>query len=130
MPDQKKRVAMRAVNEVRERQPCLRRSFMKKVRPGGRVDRGIVMIRVGIVQWHASPVAGNTTQTSHRERGEGHFARGANRRRESATSSFARNRLDFNDFAFDDFAARLRLAAHPCAQPGCLWSMRACGMKR
>jgi len=45
------------------------------------------------------------------------ISRVANRRRESATLSFARTRLDFNDFAFDDFAARLRLAVHPCDVP-------------
>jgi hypothetical protein len=46
---------MRAVNEVREQHPCLRRIFTRMEVPVGRVDRGKAMIRVMIVQGHASP---------------------------------------------------------------------------
>jgi hypothetical protein len=50
-----KTAAMRTVNGVLELHPGLRRSFTRKWVPVGRVDRGKAMIRVVIVQWHASP---------------------------------------------------------------------------
>jgi hypothetical protein len=64
------------VNEVREQHPCLRRRFTRKCVPIGRVDRGEAMIRVVIVQLHASPFVNYHDAELHHKRGEGLLAHG------------------------------------------------------